>query len=104
MSKKLNLFFILILILVITYFLYFLSNCICMNNDKNETYIQEGIKSTCTDNYRLYGSEGEMTEPLQRHRCRSCIRSTYDPSNYEFYCPHNCRELGVSLCDQGKIM
>jgi hypothetical protein len=73
-----------------------------------DTYVPEytGLQYN-PSNYRMYGNEGDVVrqeEPRQADRCRSCIRSSFDPSNYEFYCPHNCRELGVSLCDQGKIM
>lgn len=73
-----------------------------------DTYVPEftGLQVN-PSHYRIYGNEGEVVaqeEPRQADRCRSCVRSSFDPSNYEFYCPHNCRELGVSLCDQGKIM
>lgn len=79
-----------------------------MSKISTDTYVPEytGLQVN-PSHYRIYGNEGEVVvqeEPKQADRCRSCVRSSFDPSNYEFYCPHNCRELGVSLCDQGRIM
>lgn len=39
---------------------------------------------------------------LQKDRCKSC--KGYNNIQYEPYCPHNCRQYGVSLCDQGRIL
>lgn len=61
----------------------------------------------CSMSYRLY-DDGNLQTPLPRDRCGAagCYPrdAPYDFTQYEYYCPHNCREYGVSLCDQGRIM
>lgn len=59
----------------------------------------------CPFSYRAY-DDTNIDLPAGRDRCLDrCGRDRdFDFANYEFYCPHNCRQYGVSLCDQGKMM
>lgn len=59
----------------------------------------------CPFSYRAY-DDANIDLPAGRDRCLDrCGRERdFDFANYEFYCPHNCRQYGVSLCDQGKMM
>jgi hypothetical protein len=74
------------------------------NNNTKENYVfnreYTGPMPASPDFYKLYSSpENDTSYP--RDRCQFCKKYTSE----EFQpCPHNCRQYGVSLCDQGKIM
>ncbi len=74
-----------------------------------ESYVSEfsGNKpnyNSCTNSYRLYMDSADDTYTYPRDRCQFC--KGYNNYSYEAFepCPHNCRQYGVSLCDQGKMM
>jgi hypothetical protein len=78
------------------------------SNDNYENYSQEytGQSKSCTNSYRLYMNSSEQNDTtIPRDRCKLC--KGYNNYSYESYqppCPHNCRQYGISLCDQGTIM
>lgn len=79
------------------------------NKNKKENFIASeftGINpspNSCSKNYRLFSSDLENTFAYPRNRCQAC--QGYNKIEYEFFCPHNCRdENGLPLCDQGKMM
>lgn len=77
----------------------------------HENYMNEGAvyqytgqNGKCAMNYRSV-NDGNLDLPAGRDRCPGCgFLSRYDAPEFEFYCPHNARQYGVALCDQGKIM
>lgn len=74
-----------------------------MSGNCSETYFSPSneIVSRCPLSYRIY-DDTNIDLPAGRDRCRTVCN--YDFSQYEYYCPHNCRQYGVSLCDQGSMM
>lgn len=80
--------------------------CRCLSR---ESYVPEfsgnnpNYKS-CTNSYRLYMDSADDTYTYPRNRCQFC--KGYNNYSYEGFepCAHNCRQYGVSLCDQGKMM
>ena len=96
---------------IIALIVYSISSCGCNKNKKSteESYQQEFNGSRkCSNSYRNYMSSLEDTFTLPRDRCKNC--KGYNNYSFEYYeppyktCPHNCRQYGVSLCDQGTIM
>ena len=88
-----------ILLIVVLFILYRKSN-------QNEKYVPEYTGNspnyrTCSKSYRLY-SMNESDNIDQKDRCKTC--KGYNNIQFENFCPHNCRQNGVSLCDQGRIM
>jgi len=82
-----------------------------------ESYVQDFSGNSpnygsCTNSYRVYANSSNDTYTYPRNRCQFC--KGYDNSSYEPFeynkktdfklCPHNCRQYGVSSCDQGTIM
>ena len=93
-----NIIYILIIIIIVSFSLvYFL------NQTKNEKYAQEfnGNNRSCSQSYRSYYMN-QSDDINQKDRCKFC--KGYNNIQYEAYCPHNCRDKGVSLCDQGTIL
>lgn len=93
-----NILYILIIIIVLSFLLVFL-----LNQTKNEKYVQEftGNSRSCSQSYKSYYMN-ESDDINQKDRCKFC--KGYNNIQYEAYCPHNCRDKGVSLCDQGRIL
>jgi len=73
------------------------------NSDDSEDYAQEysGYRPKCSQTYRGFSMD-QSDDVLQKDRCKFC--KGYNNIQYEPYCPHNCRQYGVSQCDQGKIL
>ncbi len=69
----------------------------------SENYAQEysGYRPKCSQTYRDFSMD-QSDDVLQKDRCKFC--KGYNNIQYEPYCPHNCRQYGVSQCDQGKIL
>lgn len=100
---------------IIALLIYSVSSCGCGNKntcteqDTEESYQQEfnGVRKY-SDSYRKYMSNSDDTFTLPRDRCKNC--KGYNNYSFEAYeapyktCPHNYRQYGVSLCDQGTIM
>lgn len=96
---------------IIAVIVYSISSSGCTNNKKciDESYQQEFNGSRKSSNsYRKYMNSSDDTFTLPRDRCKNC--KGYNNYSFEAYeapyntCPHNCRQYGVSLCDQGTIM
>jgi|LauGreDrversion4_2_1035121.scaffolds.fasta_scaffold00284_8 hypothetical protein len=90
----------LLTLLILFIFLFLLA--IGVYKYSQENYFQEynGI----IPNYKFYRPfpMDQSEDILQKDRCKSC--KGYNNIQYEPYCPHNCRQYGVSLCDQGRIL
>jgi hypothetical protein len=96
------------------------ASCGCNGNNRNngnrdsENYVQEYSGNTpnyrtCSDSYRLYADSSEETDSYPRNRCKFCkdynsVESFIDTTNTFKLCPHNCRQYGVSSCDQGSML
>jgi len=93
-----NIIYFLIIIIILSFSLVFL-----LNKTKNEKYVQEftGNNRSCSQSYRSYYMN-QSDDINQKDRCKFC--KGYNNIQYESYCPHNCRDKGVSLCDQGSIL
>lgn len=114
-----NVIFALAGVIVLVFVVYSVSSCGCSDkNDKdmnNENYVSEyngnsPNSKTSSNSYRLYMNSAEQDYTYPRNRCQLC--KGYNNYSYEGFqnitefktCPHNCRQYGVSLCDQGTIM
>jgi len=101
-------------VLIVALIIYSVSSCSSCSRGNTcsteESYQQEfNGGNKCTNSYRKYMNSAEDTFTLPRDRCKLC--KGYNNYSYESYeapsykiCPHNCRQYGVSLCDQGTIM
>lgn len=78
----------------------FLAGVYLVSKSQCENYVTYESRKSCPMNYRVIDDTNVV---FGRNRCQGC-NNDYDFSMYEYYCPHNCRQFGVSLCDQGKIM
>ena len=90
-SKNMFVYVVVLVLFFIGLWMVFKNSC--------ENYVTYESRTPCSKSYRVVDDGNIM---FGRNRCQGC--SNYDFSMYEYYCPHNCRTYGVSLCDQGKIM
>lgn len=116
-----NIIFALAGVVVLVLVVYSVSSCGCSRIDMdkgyyaNEYYVPEYSgnspnSKTSSNSYRLYMNSAEQDYTYPRNRCQFC--KGYNNYSYEAFqnltdfktCPHNCRQYGVSLCDQGTIM
>jgi len=89
------------------------SSCGCPNKIDSENYVPEYSGNspnykTCSNSYRLYADSSENPDSYPRNRCKECkgnsVETFIDTSNTFKLCPHNCRQYGVALCDQGSML
>jgi len=113
-----NLIFAIAGVIVLVLVVYSVSSSGCSENGRNmnnENYVSEyngnsPNSKTSSNSYRFYMNSAEQDYTYPRNRCQLC--KGYNNYSYEGFqnvtdfkaCPHNCRQYGVSLCDQGTIM
>lgn len=110
-----NLTMALFTVLGLALMIVIISSCTSCSKS-SENYVTEFTGNnpnykSCSKSYRLYmNAPNDPYNP--RNRCQMC--KGYNNFSYEAFenppqtsfkpCPHNCRQYGVALCDQGTIM